>query len=458
MKKGNTIQIWSRNSIILVVAVVIFVSHVFILQWLHTKRQQLLDEQCLSMMTNIVNLYAQFNEQLSDSLPVKSQLRPEIKEKLAVFTNEIMQNKYVNIQLTQQPLFKSSSGYLSLCDQCINKILAGTVIDEAQVKHYMLLSKNKSNTYQLSVQLPDLTYWLNITVQLHKSDYALYVFLIVEAIIMSFLLLYIYWVNQLNRPISQLKTMLNRFGLESVPQKSLSYAPKVIRQCVGLVTHLVNHADAVVNQQSYMIKSLSHDVRTPLSKARMLIELEDNPQLADRVLPQLDAIDAFLQKMLDFSKNYDVEELVKSINLVHFMRTTVQAYQAMGYLIHFDAVCSKCFINARVKQLKQAFIHIIDNAVKYGDKIQVTMNTDDTNKWIHVTVADNGPGLPVAEISNVFSPFYRYLHKASKLNSGAGLGLTIAKRILTAHDAKITMTNIEPHGLSVIVRFAISSL
>ena len=90
---------------------------------------------------------------------------------------------------------------------------------------------------------------------------------------------------------------------------------------------------------------------------------------------------------------------------------------------------------------------MIDNAIKYGDKVVVELNKNNNNLFLKVE--DNGPGIPEKEYDNVFKPFYKIDKGRAESKSSVGLGLSIASDIIRSHGGNIKLEKSSLKGLGV---------
>jgi signal transduction histidine kinase len=103
--------------------------------------------------------------------------------------------------------------------------------------------------------------------------------------------------------------------------------------------------------------------------------------------------------------------------------------------------------------LKRALTNLLDNAVKYGKRAQVAIAT--AGKAIEITIDDEGPGIPDAELPKVFQPFYRVEDSRSRDTGGTGLGLAIAQSIVQAHGGELTLANRPGGGLRASIKLPV---
>ena len=103
--------------------------------------------------------------------------------------------------------------------------------------------------------------------------------------------------------------------------------------------------------------------------------------------------------------------------------------------------------------MKRAITNLLDNAVKYGKRAEATITT--AAKAIEITIDDDGPGIPEAELPQVFQPFYRVDSSRSRDTGGTGLGLAIAQSIVQAHGGELTLANRPNGGLRACIRLPV---
>ena len=97
--------------------------------------------------------------------------------------------------------------------------------------------------------------------------------------------------------------------------------------------------------------------------------------------------------------------------------------------------------------IKRCINNLIDNAIKYGDKVNVELNKSNSNLFIKIE--DNGPGIPEKEFNNVFKPFYKIDKGRAETKSSVGLGLSIASDIIRSHGGNIKLEKSSMNGLGV---------
>src|SRR5262249_22783340 len=125
-------------------------------------------------------------------------------------------------------------------------------------------------------------------------------------------------------------------------------------------------------------------------------------------------------------------------------------YLDMGHEIIFKTPNESILINCRFLAIKRAFTNILENGIKYGKKVHISLAKIHPDKIV-ILFEDEGPGIPEDTCNKVFEAYYRLEQPAGQYVTGMGLGLTIAYEIIDGHDGAIAIENIKPNGLRVRV-------
>ena len=104
-------------------------------------------------------------------------------------------------------------------------------------------------------------------------------------------------------------------------------------------------------------------------------------------------------------------------------------------------------------RLKRALTNLLDNAVKYGKCARAAIAS--AGNGVEITIDDDGPGIPEAELAKVFQPFYRVEDSRSRDTGGTGLGLAIAQAIVQAQGGELTLANRPGGGLRATIKLPV---
>lgn len=237
------------------------------------------------------------------------------------------------------------------------------------------------------------------------------------------------------------------------------------------VFHDITSLRSVEKMRSEFVANVSHELRTPLTKikgyAETILSREITPdQLAD-FLQIIDVeagrLSILIDSLLDLSRIEGQKEIIKKekINLNALIDETVNELVEMSRpnnaVLNTDFPHSPVWVKANPDWLKQALFNIIENSIKYGHSgVRVVIAVESCSKYAVVSIADNGPGIPAADLPHIYERFYRVDKARSRKQKGTGLGLSIVKHILEAHSASYKMESTEERG--TVFRFSLPLL
>jgi signal transduction histidine kinase len=162
------------------------------------------------------------------------------------------------------------------------------------------------------------------------------------------------------------------------------------------------------------------------------------------MLATIAEMDEMIGATLKFARDEAAAEPSRQTDVVSLVQSIADDMNDAGLPVTMaraePAVC-----DCRPATLKRALTNLIDNAVKYGKAAHVAVQK--TGKGVEITIDDEGPGIPEAELSRVFEPFYRVEESRSRETGGVGLGLAIALSVVQAHGGELTLTNRPQGGL-----------
>jgi signal transduction histidine kinase len=128
-------------------------------------------------------------------------------------------------------------------------------------------------------------------------------------------------------------------------------------------------------------------------------------------------------------------------NLNEYLTALIKEFEPMAKSKNLELVYTPVRQNFQVlgdkTKLRQVFINLITNAIKYTEKGKVEVLVQEDQKAAKITIKDTGIGIPQHDISRIFERFYRVDKARSKAAGGTGLGLAIAKHIVEAHRGRI---------------------
>jgi two-component system osmolarity sensor histidine kinase EnvZ len=206
-------------------------------------------------------------------------------------------------------------------------------------------------------------------------------------------------------------------------------------------------------ERRLMLAGISHDLRSPLVRLRLNVELgkrELNTTAAAAMVQDIKEIDAILTQFLEFARN-ESDEPPQQSDLNAIVSEVCAGYRLSGHDVR-TVLGPVGLANLREVAIRRLITNLVDNGVRYGEKeieIATSRNDDD---HIVVAVADRGPGIRTGSPEALLKPFAR--EDASRNKPGSGLGLTMVDKIARAHGGSVKLMNRPEGGLLVVVTLA----
>ena len=256
--------------------------------------------------------------------------------------------------------------------------------------------------------------------------------------------------NQI-RPIGKLAKAAEAFGKGQFIEFRPGGSDEVRRAGIAFMA-MRARIERQIKQRTQMLSGVSHDLRTPLTRLKLALTLENKSDEVKEMLEDVNSMEAMLDEFLEFSKsnlNEKTHELVESIvnkNKKHFKNLVLEISKSL----------EKSFsMSIRTNGLKRAIQNIIDNSITYGKNIIFKINKEKNN--LIFEIEDDGIGIEEKDYEIAFHPFTR-LDKSRNQNnhSGVGLGLSIANDVIRMHGGQLSLYKSKAlGGLGVRIRLPI---
>ena len=247
------------------------------------------------------------------------------------------------------------------------------------------------------------------------------------------------------RPIVNLAKAAERFGRgENIDEFRPSGALE-IRQAGLEFDKMRKRIMRHLNQRSEMLSGISHDLRTPLTRLKLQLSFIENEELSKKMSLDIDEMEKMLNEYLQFTSSsfleknetFDISELIENI---------INKYDNDNIS---KKLIPRVYMNGRKNLIQRSLNNLIDNSIKYADKINLELTKKNNN--IIVTIDDDGIGVPEDEYQNVFKPFYKLDKSRGGAKSSVGLGLSITSDIIKSHGGNIVLEKSKLNGLRVKV-------
>ena len=265
----------------------------------------------------------------------------------------------------------------------------------------------------------------------------------VPALIMVVISL-IFLKNQ-TRPITALAKAAERFGKGEEIEEFKPSGATEIRQAGLEFDRMRKRINRHLNQRSEMLSGISHDLRTPLTRMKLQTAFIKDKDISHKLTEDINEMEKMLNEYLQFT-NLSYKEKDELFNLSQLINEIIEKYDNKNISKNLSP---RVYLNGRKNLIKRCINNLIDNSIKYANKVNIELSKKNTNLFIKID--DDGPGIPEKEYDNVFKPFYKIDKSRADSKSSVGLGLSITSDIIRSHGGNIKLEKSSLNGLSVKV-------
>lgn len=202
--------------------------------------------------------------------------------------------------------------------------------------------------------------------------------------------------------------------------------------------------DRYLNERGQLFSAISHDLRTPITRLRLRVELLEDERLQEKFGRDLDELELLVKGALQCVKDTDIHENVESVDLNLLLQHIAEPYLADGRVEVVGRAAEP--YPGKPLALKRCIGNLLDNALKYGERARLSL--EDGPEAVVLHVDDDGPGVPEQRLEQIFEPRFRL----SPRGQGYGLGLGIARNIAHTHGGEVSLQNRREGGLRVSLR------
>ena len=265
--------------------------------------------------------------------------------------------------------------------------------------------------------------------------------------------------TRINKPLNLLINATSKLkkGLpfKKIPEDTATEFKEVTKAFNEMASNLAKSE----NERRFIMGSVSHDIRTPLTRMKLSLEMlpKKSAFLKESMDQDIDEINQIINQFLDFVRGFD-DEPISSLNFGNFLTELKKQHAILGHDLKISKITrskdipKNLFIDVRPLAFKRLFDNLINNGVKFSKSNKIELVAKLYNEKIEINVLDSGPGIPKAQREKLLEPFER-LDQARGSIGGSGLGLAIANRIVMVHNGKLELINRRTGGLNVKLTF-----
>ncbi len=251
------------------------------------------------------------------------------------------------------------------------------------------------------------------------------------------------------RAIERLAEAADILGKGGDPGAFKPYGAREVRQAAAAFLAMKSRIQRFVEQRTTMLASVSHDLRTPLTRLKLELALAEQTPRVEAMKRDLAEMEHMIDEYLAFARGeggetmetVDVRQLLDEVSEgalragAEVIVTTDQGLAAM----------------VRPNALKRALANLIMNAAVHGEHVEIAAHRT-PGGGVEILVDDDGPGIPEDRFEEAFMPFGRLDESRNQNEKGVGLGLAIARDVARGHGGEVTLDRSPLGGLRAVVR------
>ena len=270
-------------------------------------------------------------------------------------------------------------------------------------------------------------------------------------------------VRRVVQPLDRLSQAVRKVGLGQEPAAVDESGPEEITELARTINRLSADINEMAENRTVMIAGISHDLRTPLTRLSIAVEMLDEqtrPELIEGIRRDLDAMNSLISQFLEFTRGAEEGHLVQ-IDLWKMIEALAGDLKREGVELRLQRKDPPCVFFTDPIALQRVLANLMKNAGQYGKGKPVDIALHCSAAEVAIEVCDRGPGIPPDQVEFAFRPFQRLQPARENRTGGSGLGLAIVKTITQKHGWTIDLLprdgggTIARLGLPVANRFAL---
>jgi two-component system, OmpR family, osmolarity sensor histidine kinase EnvZ len=255
------------------------------------------------------------------------------------------------------------------------------------------------------------------------------------------------------RPIERLARAADSFGKGRAVPDFKPYGATEVRRAAQAFITMRERLERHVTQRTEMLAGVSHDLKTPLTRLKLALAMMPDDADAKSMRGDIAEMEHMLDEYLAFARGEggensevtDLGELVRDA-----AAAAARAQQRSDIAV---TAPDRVMVSVKRAGLRRLLANLIDNALKHGKKVAVSLIRDE--RLVEIAVEDDGPGIPPWRREEAFRPFHRLDEGRNLQSGGSGLGLAIARDIARAHGGDIVLDQSAMGGLKATIRLPV---
>ncbi|HEY2401294.1 MAG TPA: ATP-binding protein [Steroidobacteraceae bacterium] len=257
------------------------------------------------------------------------------------------------------------------------------------------------------------------------------------------------WVvaRSITRPLSDLARAADSVGRDLRQPKLVERGAREIRNAARAFNTMQDRMQRYLDSRSRVLAAMSHDLKTPLTRLRLQVEMLDDSAAQLKLGRQLDEMESMVHGALALFRGLDDNEAFTPVDINEMLATLQSEFAEMSAQVLVQGHAARSILG-KPQALRRCLTNLLANAIKFGSQASVIV---EDGTALVIRIRDEGPGIPDEELERVFEPFYRLESSRNRDTGGSGLGLSIARDVIQAHGGSLILQNLPVRGLEAIV-------
>jgi signal transduction histidine kinase len=269
----------------------------------------------------------------------------------------------------------------------------------------------------------------------------------------SVTLLGLWAARALTAPLSSFARAAESFSLNGGPAPLPERGPEEIRSVAKALNRMRERITTLIDDRTRMLAAISHDLRTPITRMRLRAEFIEDDVHRSRMLDDLNQMRSMLESVLSFLRDDHKLEAMTLVDIASTLQLVADQFADMGHKVAYYGP-EHAMATLRPDDLHRSITNLVENAIRFG--AEATIHLKMSPDTVTIDIEDDGPGISDVRKDIMLEPFVRG-DDARNMDeaAGFGLGLSIARAIVLAHDGELSLNDRQPHGLIVRVELPI---
>ena len=217
-----------------------------------------------------------------------------------------------------------------------------------------------------------------------------------------------------------------------------------VREAAQVFNEMAEQLQGQFRSRGLLMASVSHDLRTPLTRMRIRLEALAGQPEAQRCIADIREMDALIDTALQIFRDSHAHEALQSTDIFALVQSLSDDLQAQGQALTLQG--TSVVMPVQPAALRRVMSNLSGNALRYG--VRATVCVLPNSEGAVIVVEDQGPGIPQPELEAVFQPFYRVEASRSPASGGIGLGLYIARDLRQRQGRQLRLSNRPGRGIA----------